>query len=206
MRALLSVAVVAACICGAYVVSPFYAAYTVMQAVKTADTETLERKVNWPSVRRSLKGSIARDAQLRPAVMRAGRRIRPSLWQRVKAAFGASMVDRFVETYVTPAGLPQLYNARTRFEAGKRLSLPVDPATRSWTERLKALTDRLKRAEFLDWRTVELEIRDRFKRDRHIISTFERTGFEWRLTRLRIMTMPSKEPGGKSGLLARAGW
>ncbi|MEL7303718.1 MAG: DUF2939 domain-containing protein [Pseudomonadota bacterium] len=169
---------------GAYVAGPLSAAYAVVSAVKTADTKTLQARVNWPSVRRTLKRSIVRNAELRPAALKAGRAIRPSLWQRVKYAFGASMIDRFVETYITPDGLPKLYATRERWERAKP-AVAMD-----WTARLQKFAARLKRAEFRDWTTFEIEMRDRHRMDRHIISTFQLEGFLWRLTALRVLTPP----------------
>lgn len=96
----------------AYIASPFYAAWTVREAVRTGDAELLAHKFDWPAVRASMRSSIMRAEDLRPEFAAAGRQIRPNLWQRVKRWFGEPMVDRFIDTYITPAGLTKLYHLK----------------------------------------------------------------------------------------------
>lgn len=112
MRLALTFAFVLALAGAAYLASPFYAAYTLDHAVRTSDTATLSRKIDWMGVRKSLRGSIARYADLTPMVRTATQRVRPTIWQRIKSAFGYSMLDRFIDAYVTPEGLPKLRRMR----------------------------------------------------------------------------------------------
>ncbi len=107
---------IALCLIGGalYLVSPFYAAWTLHRAVVTADTQTLRDKVDWPAVRHSLRESIAAYSDLLPAARRAAHSVRPSIWQRIKSAFGYSMLDRFIDAYITPEGLPKLHGLHER--------------------------------------------------------------------------------------------
>ena len=171
---------------GGYVLSPFVAAWNLREAIKAGDTATLERKVIWGSVRSSLRASIASNAALLPELNQAGERLRPTLWQRVKAAFGQSMVDRFVESYVTPEGLPKLFRYRKTWN-GTVKSEPDEEEHLDFFERAKAFYARLSRAEFSSPSRIEIEMIDRFAPDRRYVSVMELHGFEWKLTGLRIV-------------------
>ena len=205
----------------AFAASPFYAAWTLREAIRTGDAETVNRKIDWEPFRASLRRAIANNAGLVPDVRAASRRIRPTLWQRVKRVFGASLIDRFIETHVTPTGLPKLYAEHVRKRKQNRRSRPSAPRTERllkagfnpslstqseiperglhWKARLRRFVTRLKRAEFLDWTTVEVEVRDQVRSDRSFIATLELIGTEWKLTHLDIKTTKRRLPG----LLAR---
>lgn len=169
-----------------YVASPFVAAWGLREAIKTADTATLERKVIWASVRTSLRASIAGNAQLMPEVTEAGERIRPSMWQRVKAAFGQSMLDRFIESYVTPEGLPKLFRYRKTWN-GTVKGETDDEDRLDFFERAKSFYRRMSRAEFKSLTRIEIEMTDKFAPDRRYVSVMELHGTEWKLAELRIV-------------------
>lgn len=200
MLRILLVAVVVLLAAGAYIASPFRAAWVLREAIKTSDTATLQRKVEWEGVRRSLRASIAANANLLPEVTAAGEAIKPTLWQRVKTAFGASMLDRFIEAYVTPEGLPKLFQhrqtlrslgSRTAGRAGKaehaeaNAEAPGEDAL-TFADRVKRFYARVKRAEFKSPTLVEIEMADPATPGRHIITVMELHGTEWKLAALRI--------------------
>ena len=168
-----------------YVASPFVAAYGLRQAIKTGDVATIARKIDWSGVRASLRDSISEHAQLKIAAVEAGRAVPPTLWQRLKSAFGSSMLDRFIETYVTPEGLPKLYAAKHTWNEDVR-GRPNEDAM-PWRERLKRFAARVKRAEFQGLARVEVEMADQFSDDRHYISVLALEGFEWKLVSLRVV-------------------
>lgn len=204
MRSLVALTVAALLIATAYVASPFYAAWTLRQAVVTADTATIERKVAWSSVRKSLRTSLANYAELVPLVETATKRVRPTMWQRIKSAFGYSMLDRFIDTYISAEGLPKLYQLRERARDVRDTTantLPAPPmragiatsprATKAdasnWTTTAADFLRRVQRAKFLGLTEVELVIRDTHRPDRHFVSVFALKGFEWTLTSLRVL-------------------
>lgn len=189
----------------AYVASPFLAAWSLREAIKSKDIATIERKVAWNSVRASLRASLAGHAQLLPEVNAAGEAIKPTMWQRVKSAFGASMLDRFVETYVTPQGLPQLYSYRKTWRESVK-GEPAEPdADKPRLERFKAFIDRVEKAEFQSLTRVEVVVRDRNAADRSYLSRFELQGFEWRLTHLEVLSTAGAMGAKKLMDLARSG-
>lgn len=168
-----------------YIASPFWAAWRLREAVRTGDVATIEQKVEWESVRASLKSSLARHAELLPEATAAGEQVNPTLWQRVKSAFGASMLDRFIDSYVTPAALPRLYQFRKTWNE----QVAGDPETQlSWRERFKRFYARVVRAEFQTPTRVEIEIIDKNVAERRYVSQLELIGLEWKLTSLRVVS------------------
>ncbi len=172
--------------CTVYVASPFWAAWSLREAIKAGDTATIERKVVWDSVRTSLRSSIAGNAQFLPEATQAGEQVRPSMWQRVKAAFGQSMLDRFVESYVTPEGLPKLFRYRKTWN-GTVKGETDDEDKGDFFERAKVFYSRMSRAEFKSLTRIEIEMTDKFSPDRRYLSVMELHGFEWKLAELRII-------------------
>lgn len=170
---------------GLYVLSPFWAAWTLREAIKAGDTKTIERKVVWEGVRQSLRASIAGNSQLLPEANSVGETIRPSLWQRVKTAFGASMLDRFIESYVTPEGLPKLFRYRRTWN-GTMKGEPDEDAM-AFTERARRFYSRVTRAEFKSTTVVEIEMADKNTPARRYITTMELHGTEWKLAALRVV-------------------
>jgi hypothetical protein len=179
-----------------YVLSPFVAAWTLREAIKASDTATLERKVIWSSVRTSLRASLASNAKLLPEVNEAGERLKPTLWQRVKSAFGQSMLDRFVESYVTPEGLPKLFRYRTTWNGTVKGETDEDDKL-EFFDRAKAFYRRLHRAEFSSPTRIEIEMLDKFDPDRRYVSVMELQGFEWKLAELRIIGGTAKAVGAR---------
>lgn len=173
-----------------YVASPFRAAYLLRQAVEQGDQPALDERVDWEPVRASLKASLHRNAQLLTEVNAAGEAIQPTLWQRIKALFGATLVDRFVESYVTPEGLPKLFTYhRSVSQRLKGKSAEAQPAQDA-VARLKAFYARIKRAEFQSLTAIEFEIADEDDPARSYASLFRLSGGTWKLTGLRIIARP----------------
>lgn len=190
-------------IVGGYIASPFVSMWSLRSAIQRGDTATIEQMVEWPSVRASLKTSLAEQAKLLPMATSAGADVTPSIWQRVKGMFGASMLDRFIESYVTPEGLPKLFDYRQMWreqvsgEVAEQINLaPLD--------RLKRFWNRIKRAEFQSLTRVEIEMEDRRIADRRYVSVMQLQGLGWRLTELRVIsTDPAKRVANLIGEMAR---
>ena len=176
----------------AYLASPLLAAYKLRHAVRTGDTTTLERMIAWPSLRASVRATIARNARLLPVATEVARNIRPTMWQRIRSLFGHSMLDRFIETYITPTGLPKLYRAKTRWH--ERFKSPRYPAVvlaGIAPDKLVRAWHRIKRAEFKSPFRFVLEVQDRHVASRFITSTFQLStislsGFDWKLSGIAI--------------------
>ena len=172
-----------------YDVSPLLAAMKLRHSIATGDRNTVQRMIEWDSFRASLRRTIARNAELLPAANQAGRAVRPTLWQRVRSLFGHSMLDRFIETYITPEGLTKLYRAKERRHA--KPDKPAFVQAGVSFEQMRQHWRRVKRAEFLGPFAFVLELEDRHLPDRRIQSLFTLsniglTGFEWKLTKVEI--------------------
>ena len=178
-------ALVLTSIAGAYVASPFVAAITLREAIKAKDLATIERKIVWETVRTSLRTSLANHAQLLPEATAAGAAVKPTVWQRIKSSFGVSMLDRFIETYVTPEGMSQLFAYRRAYK--QTVDGVPDDAKLPMLERAKTMFNRVKRAEFTSLTRVEIEVQDKNLSDRHYRSVFELIGTEWKLTELAVL-------------------
>lgn len=175
-----------------YVASPFVSAWSLREAVLRSDAAAIEPRVEWASVRQTLKSSLAREANLLPVATEAGAAVRPTMWQRVKSAFGSSMLDRFIETYVTPEGLPKLMDYRRTWKETTSLA-PIEPEPASRLERMKRFWDRIKRAEFVTPTKVVIEIADKNEPDRRYVSVMEMQGLGWRLTGLEVKSKSTIE-------------
>lgn len=194
MRKLLSCAAALAVIAlaGAYVASPLLSAYKLRVAMRAGDAKTIEQMVEWQSLRASIRSTVASSAKLLPVAKWVGRSVRPTLWQRVRSVFGHSMLDRFVENYITPEGLPKLYQAKTRWhERFKKQKRPTVVQAGIVPEQMLRTWRRINRAEFKSPFRFILEIQDRHVATRLIRSTFRLSrisfsGFEWKLTEISI--------------------
>ncbi len=184
---------------GAYMASPMRAAWVIRDAIKTGNASAIEHKVLWRQVRMSLRESISKNALVLPEVTRAGADVKPSLWQRVKWAFGSSMLDRFLETYVTPEGLPKLYAYRKTWKSNVKGEANEDKLPLG--ERIRRFYARVMRAEFKSPTVFEIELRDKTVHNRSYVGVLELHGFEWKLAGLRVMTTNA---GGSDARVARA--
>jgi hypothetical protein len=173
-----------------YVLSPFRAAWVLREAIKAGDTATIERKVEWDRVRKSFRASIAGNASLLPEATELGEAVKPTIWQRVKSAFGATMLDRFIESYITPEGLPQLMRYHKMWN-GTMKGSQDDEDKLELAERIKRFYRRILRAEFRSLTSIEIEMADRHRPGRRYISTMELHGFEWKLASLRVVSAPA---------------
>lgn len=178
-----------------YVLSPFRAAWVLREAIASGDKATVAQKVEWESVRASLKASLMKNAALLPEINAAGEQIQPTLWQRVKAMFGATMVDRFVESYVTPEGLPKLFTYRQTLVKTMTGKTPEPPANADAFEKLKAFYARVRRAEFKSLTSIEFEIADGGDPNRRYVSLMRLDGTEWKLSQLSIVIAPAAPKG-----------
>jgi Protein of unknown function (DUF2939) len=198
-----------------YAVSPIWMAMDLKRAVRQGDLETLETRVDWPSVRASLKASLAELERAREAESTARGLPRPSLWQRIKAAAApARYADTLVERYVTPDNVVRLAAAKGSFRAvlarvDRAVSSQVAPTllapdqlasgqavaeedgiaddTRPLVERAQRFWARLHRVQFLNLTTIELEVQDRRVAERRYISTLELKNLGWRVSSVRVV-------------------
>jgi hypothetical protein len=173
-----------------YVGSPFLTAWNIREAVRSGNSGYLETAIDWPSVRETLKPSIARIALDLPDPEQTTATPNPSLWQRFKSYWGQGAVDRLIEMYVTPEGLPKLFTMRKAY----RDYVSADDATPSLPvlERIRRAWARVKRAEFTDLTTFEIDMADKNDPARLYLGKLQLTRTGWKLTELRLKFLTDK--------------
>ena len=191
----------AVCLSLAYVASPVIAAYSIRHAVKTGNVATLKTSIEWDGVRASLKQSLValQTTAGNGTATNHGMPVAPSFWTRIKASFAPAMIDSFVDTYVTPEGLPQAFAMRETWReqvrpavglAAPKLALADTALQDTAFDRFVSFYLRIKRAAFLAPGVVEFEIADRHTPERRYVSQFVLKDFAWKLTSLRVIGAP----------------
>ena len=177
----------------AYMAWPFVTALQIRDAMIRGDAITLNRKIEWDSLRASIKTSITPDAAARLAANPDAPP--PSLWQRVKVAVGASVTNTVIERYVTPERLPVLVGYRRMWRGTVQPAIGVEepPTALAGTlfggtgiDRFVSFWKRLKSAIFYSPTYLEIEVADKYTPARTYKATLEIVGWEWKLTRLAI--------------------
>src|SRR5262245_45670935 len=104
MPRLLRLLLVFLILAAAYIAWPLHTALKIREAMRSGDAATLAAKVEWDSVRASLKASMSAEAL---AVLESEPDApKPSLWQRVKASVAPHLASSIIDRYVTPEYLP----------------------------------------------------------------------------------------------------
>jgi hypothetical protein len=178
----------------AYVAWPLYTAFQIREAMAAGDTATLERKIEWASVRSSLKQSLSADTKAR--LESDPNTPQRSLWQRIKAAVAPTLADTAIDRYVTPENLPSFFGYRETYRNSVRPALGLkDPPTvlgdtlfaGTFIDRAASFYARVRRAVFYSLTRFEVEVVDRYQPERRYVSTFELKGLEWKLTALAVL-------------------
>ncbi len=201
MRLKLLVVAIRACLAGGatYAVMPFVAAWQIREAVRLGDQATLARKVDWPSVRQSLKSSLDEPRKAVAELSDTAGQPRPGLWQRLKVAALPYLADPLIDRYVTAEGAARLYAWRQTWRKNVRPVLgakePATLFTGTWfagtsVDRGLALARRVDRARFTSFDRLEIELADRAVEGRRWFAALERRGLEWRLTEMKAMSSP----------------
>lgn len=179
--AVLAVLVVAA----AYVASPFHAAWTLREAMKSGDTETLEGRIEWPRVRETLRQSLTEFADPAPAPQLASAVPKKGIWARFKSYASRKAVDGLVDSYANAEGLPQLFSYGTTYRNTVH-GPPPQKTLANLPQRMREFWSRIHRAEFKSLTAFELEMEDKHTPDRRYTGLLELHGFSWRLTGLHV--------------------
>lgn len=183
-----------------YAGSPLLAAWEVRQALKTGDKVTLEQRVDWPSVRTSLRQSITEAQQVINELTEVAGVPKPGFWQRVVAATVPMLSSTVIDSYVTAEGAPQLYAWRQTWREKVRPAIGLSEPPMALAGTLfegtaadKALTmlRRVDRAAFTGPTRLELEVRDRYAEHRRYRAVIELRGMTWKLTEVHVLSVPA---------------
>ena len=197
----------------AYAAWPMWSAFQLKQAIRTADTATLERKIEWDSVRSSLRNSLQADmlgiGGAADSSRQPGERI--GFWRRIKLSLGERAVDGFVDAYITPEGLPLIERYRQTFReevkqpfaklrgkfgisanvARGRLGLGVSEVADAGE--VKPFWQRIERVAFLAFDRFEIQLTHPDHPGKLIISELALREDEWKLSKLAIKPLVAKD-------------
>jgi hypothetical protein len=177
----------------AYIAWPLYTVLQIRDAMRDGDTATLTRKVEWDSVRASLKASMSAEAQA--ALETDPSAPKPSLWQRVKSTVVPHMAGTAIDRVVTPEHFPVYLGYRRMWRGTTQpiIGTPEKPTALADTwlggtavDRFVAFYARVRRAVFYSFTRFEIEVVDRYNADRSFVGTLELKGLEWKLIGLTI--------------------
>jgi hypothetical protein len=173
----------------AFAASPLVTAWLIREAVRTGDADYLERRIEWPAVKATLKDSLTRYALKKPEPVSEAETAapprKPGLWQRFKSYLGQRAVDKLVESYATPTGLPQLFSYGRTYRTTLK-GEPDEAETLSRLERMRRFWARVKRAEFKSLTEFEIELADKHDPERHYVGLLRLEGVGWKLVALSV--------------------
>ena len=189
MKGLLAAIVVAVL----YAVWPVYTALQIREAIVTGDTATLNSKVDWDSLRASLKTSLSPETIARLAADPDAPK--PSLWQRIKAVVAPAMAETVIDRYVTAENLPLLLGYRRIYRGTMQpaLGLKEPPTVLAGSllggtaiDRFASFWSRVRSAIFYSPTRFVMEVEDKYRPERRYIGTLELRGWSWMLTNLQV--------------------
>lgn len=196
----------ALCVVGlavAYLSAPMVTAWNIREAAKAGDTAYLKDKIEWNSVQATLAPSLHRYAFDLPGPALEVQGVKPSLWQRFKAKVGGGILNKTIESYLTPEGLPKLFAYRQAYRKHVSFEIEEPKTLANLPERMKKFSARIKRAEFKTAKAFEIDFADRHDPNRIYNGTLELKGLEWKLTELRVHSLDQALP--LTGPVAAAG-
>jgi len=172
---------------------PLYAALQIREAMISGDTATLSRRIEWDSVRDSLKASMSPEAVAR--LEADPNAPQPSLWQRIKSTVAPRITNSVIDRYVTPENLPVLLGYRRIWRGTIQPALGYEqpPTVMAGTllagsviDRFASFWKRLRRAVIHSPSKVVVEVEDKYNSGRSFIGTLELRGLDWKLTELTV--------------------
>jgi hypothetical protein len=84
---------------------PYYAVFSLIQAVKDGDASTLERRVDWNGVRQALRGDL--NAQLLQKLRKKGES-NDAMATGLATLLGPAVINQMIDSYVTPQAIATL--------------------------------------------------------------------------------------------------
>lgn len=182
-------AIFAAVLAGAsYAASPAVTGWMIKEAVEDGDAAYLDQKIAWDEVRASLTPSLHEMAGVPPQTAAASA-VKPGWWTRIKVNFARTAVDKLVNNYLTPEGLPQLFNYRQTYRATVGTSEPPKTLA-NLPDRMKAFAARVVGAGFTGLTSFEMQVRDKNDASRIFTARLDLRSTGWVLTALSLRVEP----------------
>ncbi len=207
MRKALVVTLAISIALASYAIWPFWSVYQLRQALKAGDLPAIDARVEWQTVRTSLRQSLL-SRLAAPNSMRAPTGpVGPSpgswrtMWRNVKSAITVSVVENTVDRLLTPAGLARLFAARETYRRDVLPSLginkPKGPLNGTWLEggrieRAVVQIKRLKAIDIISPTRVEMKVQTRYNPNRHYITVLQLKDYTWKLVGLRLLAQSTE--------------
>ena len=93
---------------GGWVAWPAYSAYQIYGGMKSADESVLRRKINWDSMRASLRPVVAVEVEKAIGKAGGGEGLSGALMPQLKKQFMPQIIDLALKSVVTPRGLTEV--------------------------------------------------------------------------------------------------
>ncbi len=90
-----------------WVAWPAFSAYQIYSGMKSADEDVLRRKINWDSMRASLRPVVATEVEKSISKM-GGKGMAGAMLPQLKKQFMPQIIDMAMKTVVTPKGLTEV--------------------------------------------------------------------------------------------------
>jgi hypothetical protein len=166
----------------AYLALPFLTALQLKRAIRTGDVATVERAVDWPSVRASLRDSLSEQMPGETS-RRFGRiPILGKIADKISARYGASLIDKMVASYGTAEGLVELASWKQELDVRRGIVKPKHLGGIA-----AEFAQRLRRVSFTSLTRLEVELADRTEPLRRFVGAMELREEGWKLTEVRIL-------------------
>ena len=165
-----------------YAASPYYALWRFGEALRARDMDALSARIDFPTVRGSLKQQI-REKFLNIGATKKHRRLAEFLMSAEP-----SLLDQLVDAYVTPEGLADLIEDPARIKSATSLPSPQRPAGAH--QRINWLNTRY--AFFTSPRDFAVE-------HEGIILRFRFNGITWRLRAIDLQLQAKHEGRSRKG-------
>lgn len=159
---------------------PFWTALEIKRAIRNGDAKTVEARVEWETVRASLRQSLAEQAPDEARRRFGNFPIFQKFAEKIAVNYSRPVVDKMVESFGTADGLIRFFSWRETLGSGAKPS-------RSLTGIASEMTSRVKRVSFSSLTRLEVVLADRTDPDRHIFSAMELRNSGWKLTEVRIL-------------------
>lgn len=160
--------IVLAVLLGFYIGSPYMAVRSLRNAAFEGNSDKIEAKVDFPAVRESLKSQLTASMM---TSMNSDPDMRDNPFSGIGAMIMPAMIDRMVDSFVTPEGIA----------ASIRGQKPTDKA------KLENNPDIVSRTEYVNLDRFRVRVSNRKAEKNGLSLLFERRGFaSWKLIRLEM--------------------
>ena len=167
-------------ISGYFYASPYLVLNNIKSAVEVGDSEKLSAYIDYPSVRQGLKD------QFKAKILNDVATDKTNEWQALGAKFASTMIDKVVDTMVTPEGVTLLLQGKI-FKDG--LMSPMNEDSQS-SERLGKSDKMETSTRYLSMNVFEISVK-KPNQEKMLKVIMHRDGLSWKVNKL-ILDLPTE--------------